>query len=65
MPVQGEIWFVEFCEALVAGSWGKEEEEEQLCAAAFNCSANRARDIAGSWLPEFWSLCQKHPFPPW
>lgn len=58
MPVQGEIWVVEVYGGLLAGSWGKEDGEGQLCAA-FNCSACGARGFYGSWLPEFWVLCQK------
>lgn len=48
--------------ALLVGSWGKEDGEAQLCAA-FNCSACRARGISGSWLPEFWVVCQKTSLP--
>lgn len=53
---------VEYRQQVVA-QWGKEDEEEQLCSAAFNCPACRARGVSGSWLPELWVLHQKASLP--
>lgn len=52
--------FVEHQQPVVV-PWGEEDEEGQLCSAAFSCSACRARGVSGSWLPELRVLCQKIP----
>lgn len=54
--------FVEHRRQAVA-QWGKEDEEEQLRFAAFNCSACRASGVSGSWLPELWIRCWKTSLP--